>query len=56
MPHLILLFIKSRFYYKEVNISVIIIGIIYNKLANLSTKIILSNDIANNIIVVIVAI
>ena len=54
--HLILLFIKSKLYYKKVNIGVIIIGIIYNKPANLTTKIILSNNITNNVIVVIAAI
>ena len=52
-PHLTLLFIKSEFYYKKVNTGVVIIGIIYNKLANLTTKIILNNDITNNIIIVI---
>ena len=46
---------KSKLYYKEVNIGVIIINIIHNKPANLITKIILSNNIANNIIVVIAA-
>jgi len=51
--YLILLFIKSKLYYKEVNINIIIIGIIYNKLTNLATKIIFSNDIANNVIVII---
>ena len=54
--YLTLLFIKYKLYYKEVNIGVVIIGVIYNKLANLTTKIILSNDIANNVIVVIAAI
>jgi len=56
IPHLILLFIKSELFCKEVNTGVIIIGIIYNKLANSTTKIILSNNIANNVIVVIAAI
>ena len=51
-----LLFIKFELYYKEVNTGVVIIGVIYNKPANLTTKIILSNNIANNIIVVIAAI
>ena len=51
-----LLFIKSKLYYKEVNIGIIIIGIIYNKTANLTTKIILSNNITNNVVVVIAAI
>ena len=51
-----MLFIKSELYYKEVNIGVVIIGVIYNELANLTTKIILSNDIANNVMVVIAAI
>ena len=51
-----LLFIKFELYCKEVNVGVIIIGIIYNKPANLTTKIILSNNIANNVIVVIAAI
>jgi len=37
-----LLFIKSNLRYKEVNIGIVIIGIIYNKLANSTTKIILS--------------
>ena len=54
--YLILLFIESKLCYKKVNAGVIIIGIIHNKPANLITKIILSNDIANNIIVVIAAI
>jgi len=49
--YLTLLFIKSKLYYKKVNI-----GVIYNKLANLTTKIMLSNNIANNVIVVIAAI
>ena len=53
--YLILFFIKSELCCKKVNIGVIIIGIIYNKPANLTTKIIFSNDIANNIIVVIAA-
>jgi len=48
-----LLFIKFKLYYKKVNIGVIIIGIIYNEPANSTTKIILSNDIANDIVVVI---
>jgi len=48
-----LLFIKSKLYYKKFNISIIIMGVIYNKLANLTIKIILSNNIANNVIVVI---
>ena len=56
VPYLILLFIKSELCCKKVNTGVVIIGIIYNKPANLTTKIILSNDIANNIIVVIAAI
>ena len=56
IPHLILLFIKSELYYEEVNIGVIIVGVIHNKLANSTTKIILSNGIANNIMVVIAAI
>jgi len=51
-----LLFIKSKLYCKEVNIGIIIIGIIYNKPANLTTKIVLSNSITNNVIVVIAAI
>ena len=51
-----MLFIKSELYYKEVDIGVVIIGIIYNEPANLTTKIILSNNIANNVIVVIAAI
>jgi len=51
-----LLFIKFKLYREEVNIGIVIIGIIYNKLANLTTKIILSNGIANNIMVVIAAI
>jgi len=51
-----LLFIKSKLCYKEVNTGVIIIGVIHNKPANSTTKIILSNDIANNIMVVIAAI
>ena len=55
-PHLILLFTKSEFHYKEVNISIIIVGIIYNKPANLITKIILSNHIANNVVVIIATI
>ena len=54
-PHLILLFIKSKLCCKEVNADIIIISVIYNKLANLTTKIILSNNIANNIVVVIAA-
>ena len=54
-PHLILLFIKSKLCYKEVNTDIIIISVIYNKLTNLTTKIILSNNIANNIVVVIAA-
>jgi len=48
-----LFFFKFKFYYKKINISIIIIGVIYNKLANLTIKIILSNSITNNIIVVI---
>jgi hypothetical protein len=55
-PYSILLFIKSKLCYKEVNTGVIIIGVIHNKLANSTIKIILSNNIANNIIVVIAAI
>jgi len=51
-----LLFIKFKFYYKKVNIGIVIVGVIYNKPANSITKIILSNDIANNIIIVIAAI
>jgi len=51
-----LLFIKSKLYYKEVNIGIIIIGVIYNKPANLITKIILSNNIANNVVVIIAVI
>jgi len=54
--HIILLFIKFKLYCKKVNINIIIIGVIYNKPANLAIKIILSNNIANNIIVIIVAI
>jgi len=54
--YLILLFIKSKLYYKEINAGVIITSIIYNKIANLTTKIIFSNNITNNIIVVIVII
>jgi len=46
--YLILFFIKFKLYCKNININIIIIGIIYNKLANLTTKIIFSNDIANN--------
>ena len=48
-----LLFIKSELYYKEVNTGVVIIGVIHNKPANSTTKIILSDNIANNIIVVV---
>ena len=48
-----LLFIKSKLRYKEVNIGVVIVGVIYNKPANSTTKIMLSNDIANNVIVVV---
>jgi len=55
-PHSTLLFIKSKLCCKEVNASIIIISIIHDKPANLITKIILSNDIANNIVVVIAAI
>ena len=55
-PYIILLFIKSKLYCKEVNIGVVIIGVIYNEPANLTTKIILSNNITNNIIVVVAAI
>jgi len=55
-PHTILLFIKSKFYYKEVNTGVVIVGVIYNKPANSTTKIILSNDIANNVVVVVATI
>ena len=51
-----LLFIKSKLYYKKINISIIIMGVIYNKLANSTTKIILSNNVPNNIMVVIAAI
>ena len=54
--YLILLFIEFKLYCKEVNAGVVIIGVIYNKLANLTTKIILSNNIANNVMVVIAAI
>jgi len=54
--YLTLLFIKSKLYRKEVNTGIIIVGVIYNKLANSTTKIILSNSIANNIVVVIAAI
>jgi len=43
-------------YYKEVNANIIIVGVIYNKLANSTTKIILSNNVPNNIMVVIAAI
>jgi len=55
-PHTTLLFIKSEFYYKEVNTGIIIVGVIYNEPANSTTKIILSNDIANNIMVVVAVI
>jgi len=51
-----LLFIEFKLYCEEVNVGVVIIGVIYNKLANLTTKIILSNGIANNVMVVIAAI
>jgi len=51
-----LLFIKSELRYEEVNAGVVIIGVIYNELANSTTKIILSNNIANNVMVVIAAI
>jgi len=51
-----LLFIKSKLYYKEVNTGIVIVGVIYNKPANSITKIILNNDIANNVMVVIAAI
>jgi len=54
--YIILLFIKSKLCYKEVNADIIIIGVIYNKLANSTTKIILNNNIANNVMVVIAAI
>ena len=56
IPHLILLFIESELYCKEINAGIIIISVIYNKLANLITKIIFSNNIANNVVVVIAAI
>jgi len=55
-PHSMLLFIKFKFHYKKINAGVIIISVIYNKPANLTTKIILSNSIANNIVIVIAAI
>jgi len=51
-----LLFIKSKLYREEVNAGVVIIGVIHNKPANSTTKIILSNSIANNVVVVIAAI
>ena len=54
-PYLILLFIKSELRCKKVNVGVIIMGVIHNEPANSTTKIILSNDIANNIVVVIAA-
>ena len=54
--YLILLFIESKLRCKKVNVGVVIIDIIYNEPANSTTKIIFSNDIANNIIVVIAAI
>ena len=53
--YLILLFIKSKLCCKEVNIDIIIISIIHDKPANLTTKIILNNNIANNVVVVIAA-
>ena len=56
MLYLILLFIKSKLHCKEVNVGIIIINIIYNKPVNLTTKIIFSNNIANNVVVVIAAI
>jgi len=46
-----LLFIKSELRCEEVNAGVIIMGVIHDKLANLTTKIILSNNIANNVVV-----
>ena len=46
--HLMLLFIKFKLYCKNININIIIIGIIYNKTANSTTKIIFSNNIVNN--------
>ena len=50
-----LFFIKSKLYCKEVNIGIVIVSVIYNKPANLTTKIILSNNIVNNVVVVIAA-
>ena len=55
-PHLTLLFIKSELRCKEVNAGVVIMGVIHDEPANSTTKIILSNDIANNVVVVIAAI
>ncbi len=54
--YIILLFIKSKFCYKKVNINIVIIGIIYNKLPNSTTKIIFSNNSTNNVVVIITAI
>ena len=51
-----LLFIKSKLRCKKVNASVIIVGVIHNEPVNSTTKIKLSNDIVNDIIVVIAAI
>jgi len=53
---MILLFIKSKLHCKEVNTSIIIIGVIHDEPANLTIKIILSNNIANNVMIVIAAI
>jgi len=53
--HPTLLFIESELRCEEVNAGVIIIGVIHNEPANSTTKIILSNNIANNVMVVIAA-
>ena len=51
-----LLFIESELCCKEVNAGIIIMSIIYDELVNLTIKIILSNDIVNNVMVVIAVI
>jgi len=54
--YLTLLFIESELRCEEVNAGVVIVGVIHNEPANSTTKIILSNNITNNVMVVIAAI
>jgi len=55
VPYSTLLFIESELRYQEVNTGIVIVSVIHNEPANSTTKIVLSNNIANNVIVVIAA-